>query len=107
MTIRYHGTRLPEGCCVQIDDGSKIPPLLPPRHDLANHSPTGFEWGYAGSGPAQLALAILAHAIGDDKRAVRLHQSFKREYIATLPRDDAAGWFMWADEVRTWAEKQP
>ena len=31
------------------------------RLDLANHSPTGFSWGYGGSGPAQLALAILAH----------------------------------------------
>lgn len=24
-----------------------------------NHSPSGFSWGYGGSGPAQLALAIL------------------------------------------------
>ena len=35
---------------------------LDPRLDLANHSPTGFEWGYGGSGPAQLALALLADA---------------------------------------------
>ncbi len=34
---------------------------LPLRLDLYNHSPTGFEWAYNGSGPAQLALAILAH----------------------------------------------
>ncbi len=33
---------------------------LGPRLDLANHSPDGFSWGYGGSGPAQLALAILA-----------------------------------------------
>ena len=25
---------------------------LPPRLDLANKSPSGFEWGYGGSGPA-------------------------------------------------------
>jgi hypothetical protein len=31
---------------------------LDPRHDLYNHSPDGFEWGYHGSGPAQLALAL-------------------------------------------------
>jgi hypothetical protein len=30
---------------------------------LRNHSPTGFEWGYAGSGPAQLALALLLDAL--------------------------------------------
>ena len=31
---------------------------LNPRLDLCNHSPTGFECGYSGSGPAQLALAL-------------------------------------------------
>ena len=34
---------------------------LNPRFDLWNHSPSGFEWGYGGSGPAQLALAKLPH----------------------------------------------
>lgn len=50
------------------------PPLEPrplePRHDLRNHSPDGFEWGYSGSGPAQLALALAADVLGDDDRAV-------------------------------------
>lgn len=31
---------------------------LDPRFDLRFHSPDGFEWGYGGSGPAQLALAL-------------------------------------------------
>jgi hypothetical protein len=56
------------------------------RLDLFNHSPTGFEWGYAGSGPAQLALAILADVLRDDDRAVRLHQRFKFKVIAMLDR---------------------
>lgn len=60
---------------------------LPLRLDLFNHSPTGFEWGYAGSGPAQTALAILADATGDDQLALRLHQRFKFDRIATLQRD--------------------
>ncbi len=30
------------------------------RLDLRQHSPSGLSWGYAGSGPAQCALAILA-----------------------------------------------
>jgi hypothetical protein len=62
--------------------------LLPLRLDIDNHSPTGFEWGYAGSGPAQLALAILADALGDDERAARLHQRFKFKVIAPLTRDE-------------------
>lgn len=62
---------------------------LDPRLDLANHSPSGFEWGYAGSGPAQLALAILADALGDDGRALQLYQRFKSEVVAQMPADDA------------------
>lgn len=68
---------------------------LPLRLDLVNHSPTGFSWGYGGSGPAQLALAILAdyfeHVAGLDAaaagaEALRLHQSFKWHAIAPLDR---------------------
>lgn len=68
-----------------IIDGSRSEPL-PWRLDLDNHSPTGLEWGYAGSGPAQLALAILADATGDDRVARRLHQQFKFERITTLSK---------------------
>jgi hypothetical protein len=57
---------------------------LDPRRDLANHSPTGFNWGYSGSGPAQLALAILADALQDDERALRLHQAYKFKVISNL-----------------------
>jgi hypothetical protein len=60
---------------------------LNPRLDLARHSPDGFEWGYHGSGPAQLALAILADALNNDRRALSLYQQFKREAIAVQPRD--------------------
>lgn len=34
---------------------------LDPRFDLFRHSPDGFAWGYGGSGPAQLSIAIVAH----------------------------------------------
>ena len=55
---------------------------LDPRCDLCNHSPTGFEWGYFGSGPAQLALAILAFEYGDDV-AMEFYYDFKCRFIAT------------------------
>jgi hypothetical protein len=73
------------------------------RLDLDNHSPTGFEWGYGGSGPAQLALALLADALGDDQLALRLHQPFKWRVIAKLERD--ADWKMTGDAVRFVAHK--
>jgi hypothetical protein len=71
---------------------------LDPRLDLDNHSPTGFEWGYAGSGPAQLALALLADALGDDERALRFHQSFKFLVVARLPK--AGPWTLTSVEIR-------
>src|SRR5258706_1127369 len=58
---------------------------LNPRLDLWNHSPTGFEWGYGGSGPAQLALALLADHLCDDAAALNLYQDFKRSVVANLP----------------------
>jgi hypothetical protein len=77
---QYQGRRTRQGAEVKVNDGP-----LNPRLDLCNHSPTGFEWGYTGSGPAQLALAILADHLGDDEQALNLYQRFKWVVITTLP----------------------
>ena len=63
--------------------------LLDPRLDLKNHCPTGFDWGFCGSGPAQLALAILADHCDNDGEALELYQRFKWAVVAELPR---IGW---------------
>lgn len=68
------------------------------RYDLLSASPSGFEWGYGGSGPAQLSVALLAHALNDEV-AVTYYQQFKREVISQLPE---AGWKLTADDVRRW-----
>ena len=60
---------------------------LDKRLDLANHSPDGFSWGHGESGPAQLALAILADARGDDV-AIQNYQEFKWVVIASTPADE-------------------
>jgi hypothetical protein len=63
-------------------------PLRPERSQrIWNHSPDGFAWGYEGSGPAQLALAVLL-TLTDERTAVRNYQTFKRELIAGLPVDE-------------------
>jgi hypothetical protein len=77
----YEGQR--QGSVVRVTVDGR---LLNPRQDLYNHSPDGFEWGYGGSGPAQLALAILADYLNDDEQALNLYQRFKWEVIATLPK---------------------
>lgn len=58
--------------------------ILSPRasQKLFNHSPDGFGWGYRGSGPAQLALALLLDTTGDNFKALKLHQDFKEEFVA-------------------------
>jgi hypothetical protein len=83
----YTGTRTPDGCLVTVqkDDGSTCE--LPMRLDLRNHSPTGSEWGYAGSGPAQLALALAADVLGDDEQAQDIYQDLKFKVIGRLPHD--------------------
>lgn len=51
-----------------------------PSQELCNHSPDGFSWGYSGSGPAQLALALLLQ-FTDPDFAVQNYQDFKREIL--------------------------
>ena len=53
-----------------------------------NHSPTGFAWGYGGSGPAQLALALLLEIARNKEMALLWYQDVKRHIIARLPQAD-------------------
>jgi len=77
----YEGRRTKMGAIVTVDGET-----LDPRLDLRNHSPTGFEWGFCGSGPAQLALAILADHCDNMDEALEFYQRFKWAVIAELPR---------------------
>ncbi len=54
---------------------------------IRNHSPDGFNWGYGGSGPAQLALAILLKVCSREV-ALQNYQHFKWQHIANLPQSD-------------------
>ena len=89
MTRRYIGERTPDGCQVVVIDPARPDEarLLNPRYDLRNHSPDGYNFGYNGSGPAQLSLALLADALGDDRRAQSVYQEFKFKVIGRLQGD--------------------
>jgi len=86
-------------------DGDRLSPG--PSQRIFNHSPDGFAWGYYGSGPSQLALAILLDVTADPELSVRYHQAFKEDFVAKWPegRDklvqvfevDVMGWV--ADET--------
>lgn len=60
---------------------------LDPRLDLRCHAPTGFAWGYAGSGPAQLSLALCADFLGNDVAALAVYQPFKFAVVAQLAQE--------------------
>lgn len=53
---------------------------------VVNHSPDGFCWGYGGSGPSQLALAVCLK-LYPKKVALEIYQDFKFDLIARLPID--------------------
>lgn len=81
----YHVVRQQEDVLLVCREGPPSKPLrpIPPGRSLKvrNHSPTGFEFGYSGSGPAQLALAVLLDCLGDEL-AVRHYQDFKADFLA-------------------------
>lgn len=93
----------PQDFAVFVVDETAAARALDPRLDLRNHSPTGFAWGYPGSGPAQLALALLSHALGSDERAAELYQEFKDAIIAKLDREQA--WRLTTHDVLGWVLK--
>ena len=70
---------------------------------VRNHSPSGVEWGYRGSGPSQLALAILL-AVTDRETAQRRYQQFKEEFIAGITD---AEWSLPLRDVRAWLKRTP
>ncbi len=69
---------------------------------LRTHSPDGsVSWGYLGSGPSQLALALLLDFGATDKEALDWYQDFKRDVIAQLPETDFE---MKVDRVSDWLD---
>lgn len=79
---------------------------LRPYHNEVNHSPDGFNFGYGGSGAAQLAYAILrrffSERYGDEearRKAQKYYQDFKWEFIATIKGDQLS---ITSDEIESW-----
>ena len=102
--------------CWRAPDGTARS-SIPQRH--VHYAPKGFDWGFGGSGPADLALNVLALflplapetsgvALRDgssvSEAAWALHQECKYDLIATLPR---SGGHLPAETIRTWITTHP
>jgi hypothetical protein len=115
--VHYHLRRLPTCVVVVAAVPGELEVELVPH--IVHHSPTGMEFGYAGSGPADLALSLLTFHLQADPvrvkliltrgvrpphldeldpavRAVRLYQAFKDHALAgrfaTEHGIDLTGW---------------
>jgi hypothetical protein len=85
-----------------VDVGGKRRPLLDRcRRDRGDHchSPAGFNWGYGGSGPSELARQILWDYLGASPHPA-LYQDFKRDVVARFPQEQ--GWKLPARQILDW-----
>lgn len=97
----YNGRRTSSGSVsvwVEHEDGS----TSPLRH-VVRHSPTGLEWGYGGSGPADLALSIL-HDLGGPEAAAD-YQALKWDLVANLPSGPGE-WSVDESALRVWLARE-
>lgn len=117
MTHVYHGTSEGIGYdLVTVTRNGETKALV---HHV-RHSPSGFSWGYAGSGPSDLARCILADHLGlaplGTRRAIYgvdaipeidgLYHQFKFDVIARLPKDGGS-WTLTGEDVETWLAGHP
>lgn len=104
----YIGTRDAQSNCeVKVEVDGRSYPL---RHTIL-HSPAGYNWGYSGSGPADLALSILCDHLGEhptakqlragETKAQRLHQKFKFKFVAGWEQT----WQINEDEIAAWIKE--
>lgn len=112
-TVVIHvGVKWPAGCAWRLLTHCNL------------HSPTGFEVGYGGSGPADTAASILADYFDEDARwvertwrgrsngrlsiAIKLHQPFKFDVIAGIGLEPGEVYALDESQITDWlAEKHP
>jgi hypothetical protein len=93
----YYGRRLgPENELPDVIvtvDGNPLPHVV-------HHSPTGYEWGYCGSGPADLARSILANYFGKTQLwfVDNFYQLFKEAFVARFGDE----WFIRGCDIDQW-----
>lgn len=86
----YTGARTFDGVVVMVDGQP-----LDARRDLHTYSLNNFEWGYEGDEVRQLALAIIADAVGDDATHAQC-ETFMRAIVANFDNE----WEITDEEVR-------
>ena len=95
----FRGKKVEYDRIVEIEQNGSVAPLpLEPSLEIADHSPDGFNWGYNGSGAAQLALGILYEVTGNAELARNCYQMFKWDRVSRW----GERWEIAEREVREW-----
>jgi hypothetical protein len=91
----------------RLGPANELPPLLVevitptgryPLPHIEKHSPDGFQWGYLGSGPSDLAYAILAD-YKDEAFAKECYHDFKCDFVGkfkdkwVITEQDICDWY--------------
>jgi hypothetical protein len=74
-----------------------------PLEHRVKHSPSGMNWGYGGSGAADLALSILWDLYGEEYAQAN-YQRFKWDIISKLPQDQS--WKITEEEIERWKQNR-
>lgn len=93
--VAYVGEWTPLGRAVVIEQGEELRPL--PIAESARIR--GYAWGRAGTGPREVARAILLDTTGNPMLAERLCRPLTWEVVANLPGD---GFRLTRREVEEW-----
>jgi hypothetical protein len=106
MIKLYAGTRMFPGqgtlsdVIVTVASGPTDVHML--KH-IVRHSPTGFNWGYGGSGPADLALSILTDVFGGRfELADVFYFQFKIDFVAGWGNK----WTITTEEIDSWLREK-
>jgi len=101
------------------EPGGVVKVILPsgksqPLRHVVLHSPSGFAWGYEGSGPADLALSLLCDVLGERPSEKQIyygqfeahshHQDFKREFVTRW--DFGGGFEIDSETISAWLRKR-
>ncbi|MEX0695400.1 MAG: DUF6166 domain-containing protein [Rhodospirillales bacterium] len=86
----YTGSRTIDGLVVTVDG---VP--LSDHRTVKTYTDTGFEWGYPGDSPRQLALAILFDHLGVASDAIAAADAFMKKVVAVLDND----WVLTSEQV--------
>ena len=94
VVIRVDGTPL----VLKLTDHERLTPDRSLK--FVRHSPGGFDWGYTGSGPAQLACALLLDYFENESVAHQYYIQFRDTIVSQLACTGPADcWHLTGDDI--------